>query len=196
MRRVLCATAILGLLAGVPMGCNSSTAPDTKDKRAVLQDDSDAALKSMQADDPSLKDFLSTGYGYVIFPSVGKGAVGIGGAFGRGIVYESGITGYSLTGYAKLSQATIGVALGGQTYRELVVFQTKDSFNAFKASNYSFSANASAVAIKSGAAAAAKYDNGVAVFTDPNGGLMFEASIGGQQLTYIDKADANSINSD
>jgi lipid-binding SYLF domain-containing protein len=176
------------------MGCSSSTAPETKDQRAVLQDDADLALKSMQADDPSLKDFLSNCDGYVIFPSVGKGAVGIGGAFGRGVVYESGMTGYGLVGYAKLSQATIGLALGGQTYRELVVFQTKDALSTFKSSNFSFSANASAVAIKSGAAATAKYDNGVAVFTDPNGGLMFEASIGGQQLTYVDKGDAAAIN--
>jgi lipid-binding SYLF domain-containing protein len=170
------------------MGCGSA-APETKDERAILRDDSDAAMKSMQADDPSLKDFLANCDGYVIFPSVGKGAVGIGGAYGHGVVYEGG----SLVGYSKLEQATIGVALGGQTYRELVVFQTKDALNSFKSSNFSLSANASAVAIKSGAAATAKYENGVAVFTDPNGGLMFEASIGGQQLTYIDKADAHKL---
>jgi lipid-binding SYLF domain-containing protein len=189
MRSVLCATAILGLLAGTFVGCSSNTAPETKDERAALRDDSDNALKSMQADDPSLKDFLSNCDGYAIFPSVGKGAVGIGGAFGRGVVYEGG----SVVGYAKLSQATIGLALGGQTYRELVVFQTKDALGNFKSSNFSFSANASAVAIKSGAAATAKYENGVAVFTDPNGGLMFEASIGGQQFTYVDKGDASSL---
>jgi len=189
MRSALCATAILSLLACLPMGCTSGAAPDSKDKRAVLEDLSTAALKSMQVDDPSLKTFLANCDAYAIFPSVGKGAAGIGAAFGHGVVYEQG----SLVGYCKLTQATIGFALGGQTYRELLVFQTKDALNTFQSSNFTFSGNASAVAVKSGAAVAAKYENGVAIFTDPNGGLMFEASIGGQQFTYIDKGDAAKL---
>jgi lipid-binding SYLF domain-containing protein len=194
MRKTASAMAVLGMLAmgfagGALVGCNAPTAPQTSDERAVLRDDATNAMKTAQQDDPTLKDFLDKATGYAVFPSVGKGAVGIGGAFGRGVVYH----GSDVVGYSKLTQASIGLALGGQTYREIVVFETEDALNNFKSNNFSFTAAASAVAIKSGAAATAKYENGVAVFTMPNGGAMFEASVGGQQFAYINKDDAASL---
>src|ERR1700722_7059170 len=128
MRTLLCGTAILGLLATAPLACTTSTAPVEKTKRDLLNDDATTALKSMEDQDPSLKDFMANAYGYVIFPSVGKGAVGIGGAFGRGVGYEGG----KEVGYAKLTQGSIGLSLGGQTFRELIVFQTKDALTRFK----------------------------------------------------------------
>jgi lipid-binding SYLF domain-containing protein len=127
-----------------------------------------------------LQSFLDRAYGYAIFPTVGTGAVGVGGAYGRGEVFERGV----LIGYCDLSQGTVGVQLGGQSYSELLVFENKNALDKFTSGEFAFDAQASAVALKSGASANAKFSNGVAVFTMTKEGLMFEASIGGQKFSY------------
>jgi lipid-binding SYLF domain-containing protein len=138
------------------------------------------ALGTFKRTDPSLQSFLDRAYGYAIFPTVGKGAVGVGGAYGRGEVFERGV----LIGYCDLSQGTVGVQLGGQSYSELLVFENKNALDKFTSGEFAFDAQASAVALKSGASANAKFSNGVAVFTMTKEGLMFEASIGGQKFSY------------
>ncbi len=164
-------------LTGV-VGCGTS--PSSETKREELKDDAKSSLKKLENEDAGLSDFISKAYGYAVFPSVGKGGLLVGGAYGRAEVYEQG----EFVGYASLTQASVGLQAGGQEFTELVVFENKDAMERFKNNRVSFAANASAVALKSGAAASAKYDNGVAVFTKPTGGLMFEASIGGQQFTF------------
>jgi lipid-binding SYLF domain-containing protein len=180
MKSLFSLAATFGLVGLLMGGC--ATSPDTESGKANLSDDSVSALNRMETQDPSLKDFVSAkhAFGYAIFPSVGKGAVGVGGAYGKGTVYVNG----DMIGYADLTQATIGVQLGGQNYSELLAFESEKALNDFKSNNYTLDAQASAVALKSGASADAKYSNGVAVFTLPEGGLMFEAAIGGQRFTY------------
>jgi len=168
----------LGALAILLAGC--ATEPQSASDRTQLHNDSLAALNNVKQKDPSLSDFLSSAYGYALFPDIGKGAAGVGGAYGRGEVYEQN----QRVGYTDMTQGTVGVALGGQEYSELLVFQNKWALDQFKAGNFEFAAQVSAVAINSGAAASAKFQNGVAVFIDVKGGLMGEASIGGQKFTY------------
>ena len=183
MKSLICLAAMFGFISLFGTGC--TTSPDTESGKTNLSDDSSTALSRMEAQDPSLNDFLKAGhaYGYAIFPSVGKGGVGIGGAYGKGELYVNG----QMVGYADLSQATIGLQLGGQTYSELICFETQQAVDTFKSNNYAFDAQASAVAVKSGASTDARYSNGVAIFTLPQGGLMFEASVGGQRFTYQPK---------
>jgi lipid-binding SYLF domain-containing protein len=164
------------------MGCE--TAPKGEVEKSSLVDDAGAALNQMKASDPSLNDFLNTSHAYAIFPSVGKGGLVAGGAYGRGVVYEQG----NMIGYSDMSQATVGAQVGGQTYSELITFEHKSDLDRFTTSTLRFSANASAVALKSGAGAAARYTDGVAIFVKPQGGLMAEASIGGQQFKFQPKS--------
>jgi lipid-binding SYLF domain-containing protein len=110
----------------------------------------------------------------------GKGAIGVGGAYGRGEVWEGG----KLVGYSTLTQASIGLALGGQSYTELIFFENKAALDRFKSGGFAFAAQASAVALKSGVSANAKYSDGVAVFTMGQTGLMYEASVGGQKFSF------------
>ena len=131
--------------------------------------------------DPSLDRFLNRAWGYVIFPGVGKGGFIAGGAYGRGVVYERG----QILGFSDLTQATVGLQAGGQSFSELIVFETRTDLNRFTAGKLAIAANLSAVALKSGAAETARYNDGVAVFVQPIGGLMFEASVGGQQFTFV-----------
>lgn len=157
-----------------------STAPQSKQGKADIEADAAQALSKAKTSDPTLRDLLNQSAGYAVFPSVGKGAIGVGGAYGKGVLYENG----KAVGYCDLTQGSIGFQLGGQSYTEMIAFENKAAVDTFKQGNLRFDAQASAVALKSGAGANAKFTNGVAVFTMDEAGLMFEASIGGQQFTY------------
>jgi lipid-binding SYLF domain-containing protein len=175
--------AIAAMLVG---GCN--TAPKSEEGRENLVSEADASLNRFKQADPGLNDFMQRGYGYAIFPSVGKGGLIAGGAYGKGVVYEQ----RQQVGYSDLTQASIGAQIGGQTYAELVVFENKPAMDRFKSGKFSLAANASAVAIKSGAAAGTTFRDGVAIFTMPLGGLMAEASIGGQEFSYVPNSRVES----
>ena len=157
----------------------SSFGQTTKKDRRLLEDSQDAK-KDFIHTDSLMKGLFSSAYGCAIFPIIGKGAIGVGGAAGNGIVFEKD----SALGKVMMNQLTVGFQLGGQSYREVIFFQDKETLDRFRASNVEFSAQVSAVAAKQGAAANVKYANGVMVFTQEKGGLMFEASVGGQKFKY------------
>jgi len=173
---VACTLAAVGAL--VLTGC--ATAPRTEAGRISLEDQVQTTIKVALKTDPDLQTFFDTSAGYAVFPTVGKGAVGVGGAFGRGILFENGLP----TGYVSLTQATFGLALGGQSYSELIFFETPGAVDRFKRGDLTFAAQASAVALRSGASAKVRYADNVAVFTMSETGLMAEASIGGQKFNY------------
>jgi lipid-binding SYLF domain-containing protein len=144
----------------------------------------------------NVQTLLSEAYGYAILPTVGKGGFVIGGAAGSGCVYANG----AQTGTVKMGQVTVGLQLGGQAYSELVLFQNKDTYEEFITGEYQFSADATAVALTYGAAAGAgtegasasagetkgtaAWKRGMAIITLAKGGLMYEASVGGQKFNY------------
>jgi lipid-binding SYLF domain-containing protein len=141
------------------------------------------AIAAFKATDPELQTFFDKAQGYAVFPSVGKASMGIGGAYGKGIVYEQGIE----IGGTTLKQLSVGFAFGGESYREIIFFQDEKTLDDFKKGNYELGAQASAVALKKGAAKNADFDKGVAVFTQTKGGLMFDVSVGGQKFTFEPK---------
>ncbi len=147
--------------------------------------------------------FFDNAYGYAVFPTIGKGGLVVGGAYGKGRVYAQG----RHTGNTEMTQLTLGLQLGGQAYRQIIFFQDERAFREFTGGNFEFGAQATAVAITAGASAATtttgnsagasggqhdaktvgEYYKGMAVFTVAKGGLMFEASIGGQKFEYTPK---------
>lgn len=142
----------------------------------------DTVAKFKEAD-PELKTFFDQAQGYAVFPTVGKAGMGIGGAYGKGTVFE----GDKAIGSASLTQLTIGLQLGGQTYSEIIFFENEKALDDFKQGNFELGAQASAVAVTKGASADADFDKGVAVFTLAKGGLMAEASVGGQKFSFEPK---------
>ncbi|MCU0399029.1 MAG: YSC84-related protein [Cyclobacteriaceae bacterium] len=148
-------------------------------KEKVISDSKNAKEEFIKAD-KTMAELFNRSYAYVIFPNVGKGGVGVGGAAGNGAVYQGG----KLIGTAKLTQVSVGLQLGGQSYREVVFFENEEVLNRFKDNRIEFSAQVSAVAAASGASANAKYVEGVMVFTMQKGGLMYEAAIGGQKFKF------------
>jgi len=139
---------------------------------------SNEIIKLFKKEDPGISKFFESSYGYAVLPSIGKGGIGVGGARGKGTVYQGG----SPMGDVTMTQVTVGLQLGGQKYAEIIFFETEDAFTDFVEKDYEFAAQVSAVALTSGASANAKYDNGVLVVTQALGGLMYEASIGGQKF--------------
>ncbi|MFQ6371921.1 YSC84-related protein [Shewanella sp. YIC-542] len=167
--------------------------------QAQAQDSYNDALATFQKASETHK-FFNHAYGYAIFPTVGKGGIGIGAAYGKGRVYRGGV----YAGDSSLTQVSIGFQLGGQAYSEIIFFKDAKAYDAFTSGSFEFGAQASAVAINLGAnaqagttgnsagagqhggnqAATAAYINGMAVFTAAKGGLMFEAALAGQSFTF------------
>lgn len=159
-------------------GC--STEPKTEAEKSTLSSDTATALQSFKNADSSLQSLLDRSIGYAVFPDVGKAGFIVGGSWGRGEVWEKG----AKIGYAEVTKGSVGLQAGAQTFDELIVFFTQEQMDKFKAGKFSLSADASAVAIKAGAAGASDYSKGVIIFTQTKGGLMAEASIGGQGFSF------------
>ena len=140
-------------------------------------------IRKYKEKDPGMKRFFNSAYGYAVFPKIAKGAFLIGGAGGSGPVYEKG----KIVGRAKLGQATVGLQAGGQTYSEIIFFQDKVALDSLTSNKMKLSATASAIAVTAGASAAVNYEKGVAVFIMGEGGLMLEASVGGQDFDFEPK---------
>jgi lipid-binding SYLF domain-containing protein len=147
--------------------------------------------------------FFGKSYGYAVFPTIGKGGFGIGGAYGTGRVYAAG----KYVGDTSMTQVTVGFQFGGQAYSQIIFFEDERALREFTSGNFEFGAQATAVAITAGASASATttgssagasggkndatttsggtgFHKGMAVFTVAKGGLMYEASIGGQKFSY------------
>ncbi len=142
--------------------------------------DAQETIALFKKTDPGLSRFFERSVGWAVFPTVGKGAIGIGGAHGSGVLFERG----KAVGTCTLTQVTVGFQLGGQAYSEIIFFETPSALADFKNDALALAAQVSAVAAAEGASANAKYQQGVAVFTIAKGGLMYEASVGGQKFTF------------
>lgn len=166
------ACSITSSAAWDPM--KESRDPDTGASKKTM-----IALKAFRAV-PELEAFFEQANGFALFHNVAKGGIGIGGASGKGEVFQSG----QVLGSASLKQISLGFQFGGQAFREIIFFKEKQDTDRFTEGHFEFGAQASAVLIKQGVSVETAYSNGVAVFTMAKGGLMYEASIGGQKFSF------------
>jgi lipid-binding SYLF domain-containing protein len=167
--------ATIALTALVPLQAARQADKDAKD----VAD----AITSFKNSDKTLAKWFDTSAGYVVFPNVTKGAVGVGAAGGDGRVFEKGV----YIGDARVTRVTVGAQIGGQSFSEVIFFETKEALARFKENRFEMSAGLSAVAAGEGASKDAKYSEGVAVFTLAKKGLMAEASVGGQKFKFTPK---------
>lgn len=162
---------------------------------AATKEECDATLSSFR-ELGNVPDLLAESYGYAVLPTIGKAGIGIGGAIGEGCVYAGG----EYTGEVRMTQLSIGLQLGGQAYSQLVLFKNSDTYDEFVGGAFQFGADATAVALTYGAAAGAgtqgtsatagdkagvgAWTRGMAVYTLAKGGLMYQATIGGQKYKF------------
>lgn len=163
---------------GIMLLCFTAMAQNKKDKK--IMKDAEKAKKALLKADSGLQEYFDDSAGYVIFPNVGKGGFIIGAASGNGVVYQNGKT----VGMADLKKLTVGFQAGGQAVTEAIFFENEADLIEFKGDEFEFSAGISAIALKSGVAASAKYKEGVAVFVLPKAGLMADVTVGGQKFEY------------
>jgi lipid-binding SYLF domain-containing protein len=174
MKRFTGALVLLALVGVASMA--ATTAPGyTADRSDVA-----TVIAKFKQKDPGMAKVFAKAYGYAVFPTVGKGGIGLGAARGKGYVYERG----RLVGRSTLTQVTIGLQLGGQAYSEVVFFKTKAALQNFKNGKFKLGAQASAIALTQRASADLAYRDGVAIVTMAKGGLMYEASVGGQKFSF------------
>ncbi len=170
------ANSVLGLCLAIAVWTGPAFAGWDPESQQRAQE----AIAAFKEANPRLEVFFARSYGYAVFPKVTKGGLILGGAHGNGTVYEQG----KVIGASSITQYTFGLQAGGQTFREIVFFKDKEALERFKSGDFEFAADVSAVALDSSASNALDYSGGVAVFTLASGGLMFEASVGGQQFSF------------
>jgi hypothetical protein len=173
----------LVLTIGAVGGC--ATAPPSRVAKDELVQRAASALREWNGAIPGVEGFARQSYGYAVFPEVAKGGIGLGAAYGRGAVYERG----EHIGYADVSHASLGLQVGGLTYQVLMVFDDKVALERFKQGRLDFSADASGVVLTSGYVAHVRFIEGLTVFARPLGGVMGEASVGGQRFTFAPRED-------
>lgn len=160
-------------------GCSAT--PQKAAAREDLRIDVQSAIALFRKQDPSIRSFFENSAGYAVLPKVYKGAFWVGGAYGKGQVFErSG----NLLGYCDMKQATIGFSFGGEFFREIIFFRSDKDLQTFMRGNFALSAQATASAVTLGAAAKVDYRDGMAVFVLADAGLMVDASVGGQKFEF------------
>ncbi len=188
MKRILQITLLTLLMSFI---CTIAWADEYSDTRKMF-------------DDAGIGDMFTNAYGYALFPTIGKAGLVVGGAYGEGRVYEQG----KYIGDTSLSQATLGFQLGGAGFSQVIFFQDKRALSEFTQGTFEFGAEAQATALTAAAGASARtvgssmgasggknnatigsagYHKGLATFTITKGGLMYEASVGGQKFNYTPK---------
>jgi len=169
---------ITALLISFAVASSATFAAWSKDESAELDVKAQEAVADFKKADTSAKKFFDQAVGYVVIPTVGKAGFGIGGARGKGVLYENG----EITAVVTLTQLSFGFQWGGQAYSEFLFFQDTPALENFKRGNYELGAQVSAVAVTAGVSADADFVDGMAIFTQAKGGLMYEAAIGGQKF--------------
>jgi lipid-binding SYLF domain-containing protein len=150
----------------------------------ALHEEVRATLARLKAKDKGLEGMLRKAYGYAVVPTVGRASLVLGGARGYGEVFEQG----KPVGFTRLTQLTVGVQVGGQSFSQLIFFHTKEALEAFRRSPLGFSGNLSAVFIK-GATGMANFKN-VTAHAYSRGGMVIEASLGGQKFRFLKEDEA------
>jgi lipid-binding SYLF domain-containing protein len=157
----------------------------------ALLEEAVATVERLQASHADLKPLFEKSYGYVVFPSLGRASVVLGVTFGRGVVFEQGVP----IGIASISELTVGVQVGGQTFSELLFFPTRESLDKLKRGQTTFTANASAVIVKAAASGTSDF-SGVIAKAYSHGGMLLELSLGGQNLTFSREPTLGQLSAD
>jgi lipid-binding SYLF domain-containing protein len=170
----------------VILSCNLLAAQWEPDTAIKLERKTAAAVQKFEQQERTDR-FFEEAYGYVVFPTITRVGVGIGGAYGKGLVFEQG----HIVGRGKFWQFTSGIQAGARVFSMIIFFRDKEAMDLYKRARLEFVGQASVTLVTLGASADSSYNSGVAVFTRTKGGAMFEATISGVKFGYkpLDETD-------
>jgi lipid-binding SYLF domain-containing protein len=176
MTRIHAAVLAIGVAA-----CTHTAPPSSPAGRAELEQKANVALTEMRRAQPGIDGLLGSAAGYAVFPNVGAaGALYVGGAYGKGVLYQNG----TVVGFVELKQGSVGLTLGGKTYAELLILRTQYDVDRLKAGKFEVGADVSAVVLTAGGGAAGTLDPNTTVIVKPHGGLMAEVTVSGQRIDF------------
>lgn len=151
--------------------------------QSTVHADAAATLTRLQATHPQLKQELEKSWGFAVFPNIGRAGAVLGAAYGHGEVFEQGKS----VGFATVSQITVGVQIGGQTFSEVVIFPKKEMLDQFRGGKVAFTGNASTTLVKAAASGTTNF-SGMTAHAYSRGGMLLELSLGGQKFMFIPPA--------
>jgi lipid-binding SYLF domain-containing protein len=190
LRKSLAVHLLAGLVAVLPLAAQAQAQEKAEpqkaspaEQRRQLHAGVEDTIAHFKKADPGFDKVLAGAAGYAVFPKVGKGGFIFAAGHGDGELVEKG----KAVGTTSVTMGSVGFTAGVQEYSQIIVFKEQAALDRFKQNKFEFAANASAVAIKSGAAVAAQYPQGAAAFIRPTAGVMAEASVGGHKYNF--KAD-------
>jgi len=176
MKKIVFASLILIIFNGIKPVTGQVSESDYSVEIAKAEQTRKEFLKT----DRGLQKFFDESYGYAILPNIGKGGLIVGGAHGNGIVFKND----EPLGTTEMTQLTVGGQIGGKSYAELIFFKSEAEFEVFMTGRYEVAVSLAAVALDYGVSNDLAYSDGVAIVTKDNGGLMAEATVGGQKFFY------------
>lgn len=178
--RHLC--ALLALSAAVALSQHAAAA-----SAGEIDIEVDAALERFKKEVGGGEKFLNAADGVLVFPSVIKAGIGIGGEYGEGALRIDGKT----VEYYSTAAASIGFQLGAQSKTVVLVFLEANALNKFRASQgWKAGVDGSVALIKLGAGGAIDTENikdPIVGFVFSNKGLMYNLTLEGSKFTRLDK---------
>jgi lipid-binding SYLF domain-containing protein len=145
------------------------------------------ALTQFYAHNPKNKELADKAAGMLVFPSITKGGVGVGGEYGVGALQVKGVN----VGYYNIGSASIGLTLGIASRSEIVMFMTQESLDKFKNSDgWKIGVDAGVAIVAMGAGG--QYDTKtlqkpILGFVFGEKGLIGDLSLEGSKITKLDK---------
>jgi lipid-binding SYLF domain-containing protein len=152
---------------------------------AELARDSQEALQQLSASVPLAKVLTPTAHAILIFPSITKAGLGIGGQYGEGTLFKKGAP----AAYYKTTGASFGIQMGGQRYGYAMFFMNQKALDEFvSAKGFEVGVGPSVVLVDEGKAktmttATAKDD--IYAFVFGQKGLMAGLGIQGNKISTI-----------
>jgi len=174
---LLCGALLVCVAAPACGGSQKDAKTAGTPERVEGIDDTIALFKEK---DSTIAQLFSSSAGYVVLPTVGKGGLIVGGAHGNGEAFEGG----KYIGAVSVSEVSVGAQVGGQSYSQVVFFETPAAVRRLKDNSFQFAAEISAIGVDQGVAKNAKFKDGIATFVIPKQGLMASAAVGGQKLSF------------
>lgn len=174
-RGLLMALAALVMFAGTA----NAASKETIDRRVGK------SLEKFRTDIRGGQDLLNKAEGVLVFPSVKKAGIGIGGEYGEGALLIRGQT----VDYYSTAAASIGFQLGAQARTQILVFLDKSALDKFRASDgWEIGADASVAVVTVGAGGAidtTSLNQPIVAFVFNNKGLMYNLSLEGSKVSKI-----------
>ncbi len=181
VRLVAALVATLGVLSGWLSTPASAASPQEIDTGV------DEALVRFEKEVANGKSFLDTGKGVLVFPSVIKAGLGIGGEYGEGALRIAGKT----VDYYNTAAGSIGLQAGGQMKTIVIVFLQDEALKRFRESEgWKAGVDGSVALVTLGAGGAidtAKLKEPIVGFIFGQKGLMYNLTFEGSKFTKLNK---------